>query len=101
MPLTWTSGSAAPDNSEYNPYDDEEMVPGTENTTPTHREVPEKIPDSARERVNLEVPGGRCLIENVAPNRGVDYAHCFARRKYRNDEDLVWVILVVSASHWY
>lgn len=48
--------------------------------TASMKGLPRTIPKDACRRVDKVDPGGRCLVENVSPYRGVDYVHCFPRR---------------------
>ena len=54
-------------------------------STPSTRLLPQSLP----QRVDVEVPSGRCLIENAHPVRGVQYAHCVARKKTNDESALV------------
>ena len=54
-------------------------------STPSTRLLPQSLP----QRVDVEVPSGRCLIENVHPVRGVQYAHCVAKKNFIHEPGLV------------
>ena len=58
------------------------------NSTPSTGRLPQSL-RRVRERVDVEVPSGRCLIENVHPVCGVQYARCVATKTFIDEPGLV------------
>ena len=76
-----------PDFEPWNPNGDNYLDDVT--STPSTRQLPQSLPQRVRKRVDMEVPSGRCLIENVHPVRGVQYAHCVAKKNFIHEPGLV------------